>query len=383
MNNNHFYVYRASKTVLKVILKALNITGIIILRALRFQIIWTLESKILGLAKFGIWNITSSAIHSHLPTTSTPNKRRLYTQTIPLSTFPRPPPSLSVFHHQPLAPRLAAFLPQYTTSYSTQTAHEMRSPLTRLLFLVSVAGHVVISVHFPAPQKISLAPSTYATVSVISDLHVDTAPNRAWVQSNLFPPPEPGFHVLALGGDVSSSLSTIRSTLRELRMRFSAVVFIAGNHELWNPNPGSTSFNKLQDIKDVCDEEEVCSGPLTLFVGSESVDVVPLQAWYTAEFDTSPEINSAEWRELETLKPFETRWGDYRKCRWAAGVDPESVAKEMDDINHRHHHRFKPPLTGRLESHSLITISHFLPSLRCLPEKGMLREPRIHSVVGR
>ncbi len=72
----------------------------------------------------------------------------------------------------------------------------------------------------------------------LGDLHVEHRSNRAAIES-LPPHPEDW---LALCGDVSESVAALSWTLDALLPRFSKLIWVPGNHELWTvPRTGETS----------------------------------------------------------------------------------------------------------------------------------------------
>lgn len=69
-----------------------------------------------------------------------------------------------------------------------------------------------------------------ARLYAVSDLHVAHPENRAVVEG-LFPEDEGDW--LLLAGDVGELAADVEWTLRLLADRFSTVVWVPGNHELW------------------------------------------------------------------------------------------------------------------------------------------------------
>lgn len=68
------------------------------------------------------------------------------------------------------------------------------------------------------------------TLSAISDLHVEHAENRAFVDG--LRPGDPA-DWLIVAGDVANRFDEVISTLARLRERFARVIWTPGNHELW------------------------------------------------------------------------------------------------------------------------------------------------------
>ncbi|CAM9576601.1 unnamed protein product, partial [Phaeothamnion confervicola] len=177
--------------------------------------------------------------------------------------------------------------------------------------------------------------------------------------------------VLVVAGDVSSGMRRARDTLQLLKEKFheasEAVVFVAGNHDLWvNPKPSEhggdfSSVRKLLDTFDMCRELGVRVDPVcfsfrggadiatapaaglqrtaaaataagsgradaaTAAADCEELWLVPLLSWYHASWDREPDLPpELQYRNGDFLR----RWGDFRRCRW-----PESVCRHEDFVS--------------------------------------------------
>jgi predicted phosphodiesterase len=112
-------------------------------------------------------------------------------------------------------------------------------------------------------------------VLALSDLHVDHARNRGWLEhvSNV----EHQQDVLLLAGDVCDNMDLLERTLELLRRKFAQLFFVPGNHELWDRTHAyRDAIDKFERILERCaalgvrTEPGVCDG----------VRIVPLFSWY-------------------------------------------------------------------------------------------------------
>jgi 3',5'-cyclic AMP phosphodiesterase CpdA len=69
-----------------------------------------------------------------------------------------------------------------------------------------------------------------SSLFAVSDLHVGYAENRGLVDVLM---PESPRDWLIVAGDVAELFADVERTLRQLRDRFAAVIWVPGNHELW------------------------------------------------------------------------------------------------------------------------------------------------------
>lgn len=195
-------------------------------------------------------------------------------------------------------------------------------------------------------------------VYAVSDLHTDFRENQALVES--LPLGEHTDDALIVAGDIADDLERVEATLALLRTRFREVFFVPGNHELWVRADTADSADKFHRILRLCDALGVRTRPTRL----AGVWVVPLFAWYEAEFDT---YGDAEVKDLEA-------WTDFHFCRW-----PERVGRPCDwflAMNEPHLRDYDAPV---------VTFSHFLPRRDLLPPAKYLRFrglPRVAGCVG-
>ena len=84
----------------------------------------------------------------------------------------------------------------------------------------------------------------------VSDLHVDYARNRQWVEH--LGSGDYSDAALIVAGDVSHRLDRVESTLASLAATFAAVFFVPGNHDLWTGEESRDSLHKLEQLESIC-----------------------------------------------------------------------------------------------------------------------------------
>uniref|UniRef100_A0A7R9YED7 Calcineurin-like phosphoesterase domain-containing protein n=1 Tax=Pinguiococcus pyrenoidosus TaxID=172671 RepID=A0A7R9YED7_9STRA len=247
-------------------------------------------------------------------------------------------------------------------------------------------------------------------ISAISDLHVDHPANFRWLEKIIAAKTAEKaadtvgnrryYEVVLVAGDVSSRLSVMRDVFGVLKDGFDAVVFAAGNHDLWCVGKEDEqlgvqdSFDKFGRVVDLCDELEVDVRPLRLFHRGDYYPVVPLQSWYHGDWDREPDLPNEVTAPLYANVPsFERRWSDFRFCRW-----PTSLVKREDlvrlDSGPVLAEAFGELTIGACGGRELsdlhegrspklcFSLSHFLPRKELCPEKRFLVEPLLAKVVG-
>jgi predicted phosphodiesterase len=175
----------------------------------------------------------------------------------------------------------------------------------------------------------------------ISDIHVDHAQNAAWL-SNLSREDYQD-DILILAGDISDSLQLVERSLTNLADRFSRVMYVPGNHELWviRDSKKITSFEKFHEVCALAQECGASTEPLH----SPELSIIPLFGWYDYSFgDPSVEL--------------EERWGDYFACNWPPNLGVREVTSRFVMMNEP----LPAPGNG-----VVITFSHFLPRIDLMP----------------
>jgi predicted phosphodiesterase len=177
-------------------------------------------------------------------------------------------------------------------------------------------------------------------VYALSDLHVDHAENREWIEG--LPDDALRGDVLLLAGDVTDSLPRLRWTFAQLTRRFLKVLYVPGNHELWLlRDDAEDSFAKFDQIVALAAE---CGVSMTPF-HCGPLSIVPLLSWYDYSFGApTPALLEA--------------WSDSRACRWPQGMGPEQVTRRF--------HAMNAPFLHTRNRH-VLSFSHFLPRPDLLP----------------
>lgn len=120
----------------------------------------------------------------------------------------------------------------------------------------------------------------------VSDLHLSHAINREAVRSL---PELPG-DWLILAGDIGETEAQLRFALVELGRRFSQLIWVPGNHDLWSlpvSGPGLRGKAKYDRLVEICREHGVLTpeDPFArLRVGGVSYRVVPMFLLYDYSF---------------------------------------------------------------------------------------------------
>jgi len=180
-----------------------------------------------------------------------------------------------------------------------------------------------------------------ARIFAVSDVHYDHPGAHEWGRSlsgELYRD-----DAIILAGDIGDTYDAVRLCLRQFRRCFRRVFYVPGNHDMWirpkgqhsdEPARFADSVAKLLALWQLCDELNVDTGPAQL---STAAAVLPLESWYTHEFDH-----------------FDPRPGTVKfdkHCVWPMGYD--GACRFMLRLNET---KLAIPLRG-----DVITCSHFLP----------------------
>jgi predicted phosphodiesterase len=192
-------------------------------------------------------------------------------------------------------------------------------------------------------------------IFAVSDLHTDFRENRRLLER--IPAAEHRGDALIVAGDVADSLEVLAETLGFLRGRFGEVFFVPGNHELWVRGREGDSLEKLRAVLATCEAAGVRTRPAR----AGGAWVVPLFAWYHADFDVRGEAVEAE---LEG-------WADTYLCRWPAGLG--RLDRHFLAMNEPHLVRYDGPV---------VSFSHFVPRPDLVPPVRWLRFKGLPRVAG-
>lgn len=201
----------------------------------------------------------------------------------------------------------------------------------------------------------------------VSDLHVDHARNRLWLEELVAG--EVATTALLVAGDISHRLNLVEQTLELLADRFAAVFFVPGNHDLWTTDDGLDSLQKMNRLEALCRATGVLTRPALVESDRASVQVVPLLSWYHEPEESSDSLFVGR----EGDDPWRDAWADYRRVRWPDGIGRQGAADYLAEGNRkwRRHHDQVP----------VVTFSHFVPRRELLRGPGgrpraVIDEPR-------
>jgi predicted phosphodiesterase len=195
-------------------------------------------------------------------------------------------------------------------------------------------------------------------VFAVSDLHLDYAPNREWLEqlsSHAYKD-----DVLVLAGDISDKLPLLSSGFQTLAERFNTVLYVPGNHDLWISRDGMrNSFEKFEAVRETAMHHGVRMTPFR----HGDLAIVPMLGWYDYSFGAPDGF-------------LKGAWADYRACRWPEGYDDAAITHFFTERNPA---ASAPELEG---ARNIITFSHFLPRIDLMPDHIPSRHRKIYPVLG-
>jgi hypothetical protein len=181
-------------------------------------------------------------------------------------------------------------------------------------------------------------------IFAISDIHVDFAENRQWI--NLLSPTAYQQDALILAGDVCHGFDLLRVTLLNLRSKFSKLFFVPGNHDLWiNGEDWNHSVEKFERIFDFCLKNDISVKAKM----AGKVWIVPLLSWYTRPEEGD---DSLYWPKSGE-DPSNRMWSDNYYVKWP---DSEAGFHASSHFYERNAKRLPLKFTG-----PVISMSHFVP----------------------
>ncbi|NET58830.1 MAG: metallophosphoesterase [Symploca sp. SIO2E6] len=182
----------------------------------------------------------------------------------------------------------------------------------------------------------------------ISDLHTDFLDN--WNLINQIG----NYHqdALIVAGDISDNLDIINKTFDVLQNKFKYVFYIPGNHELWTRNEQHDSLHKLDTVIHLCRNRGVITQPYKF----KHNWIIPLFSWYNCAIPLN-------------TKNIIGAWVDYHRCRWP--LTDIDLAEYFGSLN-------EPYL--RTYEDTVISFSHFLPTVKLLPHPQDLKFERLPEV---
>ncbi|URZ01116.1 metallophosphoesterase family protein [Clostridium felsineum] len=177
-------------------------------------------------------------------------------------------------------------------------------------------------------------------VYAISDVHIDYKENLEWLCdiSNY----DYKDDVIILAGDISHKINLVEKAFQILSKSFSEVLYVPGNHDLWiRGNECKDSFMKFKQIKEVADFYNVHMKPVNFC----NIAIVPLYSWYDYSFG-------------ELSEELIYKWTDFIACNWK-DYDAPKVNNYFTALNDE--------FLGE-RNKRIISFSHFLPSIKLMPE---------------
>lgn len=193
-------------------------------------------------------------------------------------------------------------------------------------------------------------------VFALSDIHVDYDGNAAWVAG--VSRSDYRDDVLILAGDVAGTLARLQHCIEAFAQRFSRVLFVPGNHDLWVIRE-ARRMDSLEKFDQVAAAVEACGASMRPFAAG-AVSILPLQGWYDDSFGEPDE-------ELKAV------WMDYRACRWPEGWQARDIAAHFLRMNTA----LSAPQAG-----TVITFSHYLPRIDLMPAYIPPQHRLIYPVLG-
>ncbi|MEM1232127.1 MAG: metallophosphoesterase [Pseudomonadota bacterium] len=192
-------------------------------------------------------------------------------------------------------------------------------------------------------------------IFAVSDLHVDYAPNRAWIDA--LSKVDYQRDALLVAGDLSHKPERLLRAMAALRARFARVLFVPGNHDLWVPRDSEeTSLERHAFLRTALAQLDVDQDAFE-FAGAR---IVPLLSWYDYSFGApGPKLRKA--------------WSDFHRCRWPDGWEAPQISA---------HFAASHPKPVALDPLPLITVSHFLPRPDVLPMPAIMAFGWILPVLG-
>ena len=173
---------------------------------------------------------------------------------------------------------------------------------------------------------------------------------------------------------------------------FSQVYFVPGNHDVWlraaerdAPGAPPDSLAKWARLEQSLNARGVRTRPARLAGTSDPAHapwIVPLLSWYSAEWDTEPDVLDAP--------PARSIFTDFRACVWppslaaadSVGDGGDVVSAAWDSLNDDATLAAVAAGADSPTRPPIIAAAHFLPSQALLPEKRYLFQPNLAKVSG-
>ncbi len=192
-------------------------------------------------------------------------------------------------------------------------------------------------------------------VFAISDIHIDFKENKQWLHN--LSQTDYKADMLILAGDVSDSPQLLEEAFQELKKRFSEVLYVNGNHDLWvRRGKEKSSLRKFCHLKKIARDQGIRMKPSHF----GPLSVVPLFGWYDYSFGHP---------SADILR----RWADYSFCKWPDNFDEAKITRYFISMN-------ETALTIR--NQHVISFSHFLPRIDLMPIYIPPKKRQLYPVLG-
>lgn len=221
------------------------------------------------------------------------------------------------------------------------------------------------SSHYPPQPVKHNVVQDVTRVLCLSDLHVDKIDNLEWLKKKSASTLTES-DLLIVAGDISHRYERLRDAFKIIQDTGCRVIFVPGNHEAWDDQ---CSYRKLKRVKELCRDTGVLVDPTVINSFDSPLWVLPLLSWY----DGSLEIPGCE----DLCTDFSGwPWTDFRACEWndhppmggSNAKIPLNLANHFHDLNMNSIDFVKKHIDESAEEASVITVSHFLPNAKCLPD---------------
>lgn len=190
----------------------------------------------------------------------------------------------------------------------------------------------------------------------ISDLHLDYLENLDWLIN--LSSVDYVDDAIIVAGDISDSISVVRNGFDHLSRRFSKVLFVPGNHDLWVDRSGlMDSIEKLWRLYEIAESHGIHVRKCTL----GDTEIIPLMGWYDFSFG-------------DPCNDLMRCWMDFHRCKWPERiVDVADVADFFFSLNRD---------LAATETFRTVSFSHFLPRIDLMPSYIPVTHQMVYPVLG-
>lgn len=195
-----------------------------------------------------------------------------------------------------------------------------------------------------------------ARIFALSDIHVDYTENSNWIHnlSNF----DYSNDILILAGDITDRLPLMEKTFKALCCKFSKVLYVPGNHDLWvKRSEEECSFDKFNKIHILAENCGIETRPYVY----KNTCFVPLYSWYDFTFGELDESISK-------------RWSDFKACQWSGNFDHPDITEYFHAMNEK--------VIQSVDHPTVISYSHFMPRIDLMPDYIPPKKQLLYPVLG-